>query len=205
MRRVSGAFWDERYSAPGYAYGSQPNDFLAEVAGSIPAGPVLCLAEGEGRNAVHLAGLGHAVTAVDVSRVGLDKAKSLARERGVAIETVCADLADFDIRPAAWSGIVSIWVHLDPALRARVHRACVAGLAPGGALVLEAYTPRQLARGTGGPTDALRLVTLEALRRELAGLDFEIARELEREVHEGRCHHGTSSVVQVLARKPAAR
>lgn len=200
---MSGAFWDERFSEPGYAYGSRPNDFLVDVAGRIPVGPVLCLAEGEGRNAVHLAGLGHAVTAVDISRVGLEKAEALARERGLAIETVLADLADYAIRRGAWAGIVSIWVHLDPALRARVHRACVEGLAPGGALVLEAYTPRQLAHQTGGPSDALRLMTLEALRRELAGLDFEIAREVEREIHEGRCHHGTSSVVQVLARKPA--
>lgn len=196
-------FWDERYSEPGYAYGTEPNDFLAEVAAALPPGPVLCLGEGEGRNAVHLAARGHAVTAVDASRVGLGKARALARERGVEIETVVADLADYAIRPAAWSGIVSIWVHLPPELRARVHRACVEGLVPGGAMVIEAYTPRQLAHGTGGPRDAILLLTLEALRRELEGLDFEITRELDREVHEGAFHRGLSSVVQVLARKPA--
>ncbi len=57
--------WDERYREPGYAYGSNPNDFLASVADRIPQGPVLCLAEGEGRNGVFLASRGHAVTAVD--------------------------------------------------------------------------------------------------------------------------------------------
>jgi SAM-dependent methyltransferase len=199
---MSGPFWDERYAEPGFAYGTEPNDFLAEVAGRIPPGPVLCLAEGEGRNAVFLAGLGHIVTAVDVSRVGLDKARRLASERGVDVATVVCDLADYAIHPAAWSGIVAIWMHLAPDLRARVLRACAEGLVPGGALVMEAYTPRQLAHGTGGPQDAVRLMTLEALRRELEGLDFEIGRECEREVAEGRCHHGTSAVVQVLARKP---
>jgi hypothetical protein len=78
----------------------------------------------------------------------------------------------------------------------------VAGLAPGGALVLEAYTPRQLALGTGGPQDEERTMTLAALRDELAGLDFEIGRELEREIREGRYHDGRGAVVQVLGRKP---
>ena len=76
-------FWERRYAEPGYAYGTEPNGFLVEVADRIPPGPVLCLAEGEGRNAVWLAGRGHAVTAVDASAAGLAKAEALARARGV--------------------------------------------------------------------------------------------------------------------------
>lgn len=194
--------WDARYGAPGYAYGTEPNGFLAEVAGRIPAGPVLSLAEGEGRNAVHLAALGHAVTAVDLSAVGLAKAHALARERGVAIATVQADLADLAIEPGAWSGIVSIFAHQPQPLRARLHAAVVRGLRPGGAFALEAYTPRQLAFGTGGPHDVALLVTLEALRAELVGLDLAVAREVEREVVEGAHHRGRAAVVQLLGFKP---
>ena len=116
--------WDERFSEPGFAYGTEPNDFLASVADRIPMGRVLSLAEGEGRNAVFLAGLGYEVTAVDSSRVGLAKAEGLAAERGVTIATVNADLADFEIEPGVWQGIISIFCHLPPVVRAAVHERC---------------------------------------------------------------------------------
>ncbi|MGB7769440.1 MAG: methyltransferase domain-containing protein [Verrucomicrobiia bacterium] len=195
------AFWNDRYAAAGHVYGEAPNAFVAEVAPQIPAGPVLCLAEGEGRNAVHLATLGHHVTAVDQSEVGLAKARRLAAARGVEIETVPANLANYSITPGAWAGIVATFAHLPPALRRRVHRDVVAGLQPGGVFVLEAYTPAQLAFGTGGPKSPELLMTLADLREELSGLDFLIARELERDVTEGAGHTGRAAVVQVLARQ----
>jgi SAM-dependent methyltransferase len=195
-------FWNERYAADGYAYGTAPNDFLVEVNGRIPPGRVLCLAEGEGRNAVFLAEQGHEVVAVDASPVGLEKARRLARERGVTIETAVTDLADFPIRPGCWSGIVSIFAHMPPATRREVHRRAVAGLAAGGAFVLEAYTPEQIALGTGGPPTAELTMSITALREELQGLGFEIARELRRDIREGVFHTGPGAVVQVLAFKP---
>jgi SAM-dependent methyltransferase len=200
---MTAQFWDERYAEPGFAYGTQPNDLVRESAAAFPPGPVLCLADGEGRNGVFLAGLGHEVTAMDLSRVGLDKADQLARERRVHLVTVCADLESYEIAPEAWSGIVSVWVHLPSALRRRVHAACVAGLVPGGVFLLEAYAPRQIELGTGGPTDLDRFASLAALETELAGLEFEIAREVEREIDEGRYHHGRSATFQILARRPS--
>ncbi len=196
--------WDDRYGGPEYAYGTAPNDFVAAMADRIPPGAVLCLAEGEGRNAVYLAGRGHRVTAVDASAAGMRKAQALARQHGVTIDAVVADLADFVIAPGAWDGIVSVFAHLPPPLRARVHRAAVAGLRPGGVFLLEAYTPRQLEFATGGPPTAELMMTAAALAGELAGLELQILRELEREVHEGRYHHGPGAVVQVLAVKPRA-
>ncbi|MEZ4701991.1 MAG: class I SAM-dependent methyltransferase [Rhodothermales bacterium] len=193
--------WDERYSTEEYIYGTDPNDFLAEMAGSLPVGQTLCLADGEGRNGVYLAGLGHAVTAVDSSSVGLDKARRLAATRGVEIATVHADLADFSIEPGAWDAVVSIFCHLPGALRRAVHRRVVEGLKPGGVLLLEAYTPDQLRFGTGGPPDVDRLMRLADLKTELDGLTFEVGRELERDVIEGRFHGGRGAVVQVFARK----
>jgi hypothetical protein len=196
-------FWDHRYdAAPGYVFGTEPNDFLAACAHHLPPGPVLCLAEGEGRNAVFLAGQGHAVTAVDQSAVGLTKASRLAAERGVTLTTVQADLADYAIEPGAWSGVVVIFAHLPPALRRSVNARAVAGLAPGGVYLAEVYSPGQLAHATGGPRERELLVTVADLRAELAGLDFLIARECERDVIEGTGHTGRAAVTQVLARRP---
>ena len=198
---MDAAFWNNRYAVAGHVFGEAPNTFVAEVAPQIPAGPVLCLAEGEGRNAVHLATLGHRVTALDQSDVGLSKARRLAGARDVKIVTVVADLANYSIAAGAWAGIVSIFAHLPPALRREVHRSVVAGLQSGGVFVLEAYTPAQLAFGTGGPKDPERLMTLAVLREELAGLELLIARELERDVTEGSGHTGRAAVVQILARR----
>lgn len=195
--------WDERFSPDEYVYGKEPNDFLREMAPRIPSGPVLCLGDGEGRNGVHLAGLGHDVTSVDGSAVGLAKARRLAAERGVEISTVHADLAHFVIDPGAWSGIVSIFLHLPQPLRAAVHAAAARGLRPGGVFLLEAYTPRQLALGTGGPSVKELLMEPEALREELAALDLERCEEVRRPVVEGLVHDGEAAVVQVVGMKPA--
>lgn len=196
-------FWEKRYAAPDFVFGTEPNDFLRSVAAEIPAGPVLCLAEGEGRNAVFLATRGHRVTAVDQSTTGLAKARALAAHRGVPLQTIVTDLSDFPIEPAAWSGVVVIFMHLPPDLRRDVLARTAVGLKPGGVLVLECYTPAQIAFGTGGPKDPALLPTLAGLREELPGLEFVIGQEIERDVLEGGGHTGRSAVVQVLARKPA--
>lgn len=196
------ALWDERYSAEGFFYGNDPNDFLRSQAGRIrPRGDVLCLAEGEGRNAVFLAGQGLNVTAVDGSQVGLTKLKGLAAQKHTSVETICADLADFDMGREKWDAIVSVWCHLPQTLRADVHARVVKALKPGGVFILEAYTPRQLQYKTGGPPVVELLMTLEALKSELVGMDFLHGVEIDRMIHEGRGHEGQSAVVQVSARR----
>ena len=194
-------FWNHRYALPGWAYGTAPNDFLRAVASQLE-GPVLCLGEGEGRNAVFLAQRGLEVTAIDLSPKALEKAQQLATERGVRITTQEADLADFDLGTAKWGAIASIWCHLPPWLRQRVHRDVVRALRPGGLVVVEAYTPAQLAFETGGPKSLDLLFDPNALGEDFAGLTFERFEVLEREVQEGDWHRGKSAVVQVLARKP---
>ena len=194
--------WDQRYSGQAFAYGTEPNAFLVAMAPRLPTGRVLCLGEGEGRNAVWLAGQGYDMTAVDASGVGLEKARRLAAERGVTITTVHSDLAAYDIEPDFWDGVLSIFCHLPSELRADVHRRCVAGLRPGGVMLLEAYTPRQIAHGTGGPSTVELMMDKETLRMELAGFQFLDLRECEREIHEGAFHNGLGAVVQMVARKP---
>lgn len=193
--------WDERYATEDYQYGTTANDFLCEVSAKIPVGDCLCLAEGEGRNAVYLAGLGHRVTAVDASAVGLGKARKLARQNGVQIETSVADLAEFKIEPESWDAVISIYCHVAAEIRSALHRKVVSGLCSGGMLVLEAYRPEQLQYGTGGPPTVENLMSLDLLREELSGLDFLHAVELEREVIEGHLHTGLGAIVQLVAVK----
>lgn len=195
--------WDERYNTEDYAYGKTANTFLVEHFSAIPQGRVLSIAEGEGRNAVFLARQGYAVTAVDSSAVGLEKARKLARENDVTIECIHADLASFDFGDQQWDGIVSIFCPMPSALKALVFPKIVKGLKPGGVFLLEAYTPEQLEYGTGGGKDADTMMTQAILGRELHGFEFHCLREVEREVVEGAYHTGLASVVQAIAAKPS--
>ncbi|HEV2859630.1 MAG TPA: class I SAM-dependent methyltransferase [Pyrinomonadaceae bacterium] len=193
--------WDERYGTEEYAYGTKPNEFLEANVGRIPKGKVLSLAEGEGRNAVFLAKRGYAVTAVDASQVGLNKARKLAEENGVVVEFIHADLADYDLGENRWDGIVSIFCPLPSSLRKQLYKKVEAGLRPNGVFLIEAYTPDQLKHGTGGGNSADVMQTKESLSLELAGLKFTHLVELERDVREGIYHTGVGAVVQAIATK----
>ncbi len=194
--------WDARYNSTEYVFGKEPNDFLKAQVAQIPAGGrVLCLGEGEGRNAVFLAKQGFRVVAVDLSQVGLNKTQELSRENGVTVETICADLSDFEIGAETWDAIVSIWCHLPSDLRKRVHAASHRGLQVGGVFILEAYRPEQIALNTGGPKNLDMLYSLNDLKTDLHAMNLLHANTLERDVQEGEGHSGHSAVVQIVARK----
>lgn len=196
-------FWNPRFAGEQYAYGDAPNDFLKEQAPRLAAGSrILSLGEGEGRNAVYLATLGHQLTAVDAAHTGLIKLLQRAAQRNLGITATLADLADYPIAPGSWDAIVSIFCHLPPGLRRQVLADCVTGLAPGGLFILEGYTPRQLGFGTGGPKDPELLLEPDTLRQELAGLELLHFAEVQREVIEGSLHTGMAAVLQIVARKP---
>lgn len=194
--------WDTRYGYDGYFYGTDPNDFVAKHYHRLPEhGRVLCLADGEGRNSVFLASHGFDVTAVDQSAVGLEKATRLARERGVVITAIQADLAQWPLGAQDWDAIVAIFCHLPPSIRRHVHEQIPGALKPGGVLLLEAYTPAQLAFGTGGPPYAELMLTADILTAELPPLVFDHLLETERQIIEGSGHTGRGAVVQAIARR----
>jgi len=193
--------WNQRYSDEQYVYGTEPNDFLVAMSQQLSKGKALCIGEGEGRNAVWLAQRGFKVTAVDSSEIGLHKAEKLARSRGVKIETIHADLADFPIENQQWNTIISIFCHLPSKLREEVHKRCISGLHKQGTILLEAYTPLQLELNTGGPSKLDLMMDVNTLANDFKGLSFFHLQERLREVNEGQYHHGTGAVVQVLAAK----
>ncbi len=195
-------FWDERYGSEDFVYGASPNAFLVSVADRFPAtGRALDIGAGEGRNALFLASRGLDVIAVDQSVIGMRKAEERARERGVRLRAIAADLRDWDGEAGSFDVISSIFVHLPREVREAVHRRVKGWLRVGGMYVVEAYAPDQIARATGGPKDSALLASLETIVKELEGLEIEHARALVRDVREGAGHTGEASVVQVVARK----
>ncbi len=120
------AFWNARYAGDEYAYGTAPNDFLVAQVALLPVGqPVLCLADGEGRNGVWLASRGFDVTSIDVAQQGLDKAQALAKRAGVSLQTLRADVTRHELGENRWGAIVSIFLHLPRRARALLLGRCV--------------------------------------------------------------------------------
>lgn len=193
--------WDQRYNTDTYQYGTIPNEFLAANHRQIPVGKVICLAEGEGRNAVYLAKKGYDVTAVDQSAVGLAKGARLAATQGVSVNWVHADLEDYDLGSEKWQGIVAVFCHLPVALRVRLHQNIPQALTENGVFLMEAYHPDQLKFRTGGPGNEAMLISADNMRLELKGLKFEMLTEVERKVVEGQLHTGLGAVTQLIARK----
>jgi SAM-dependent methyltransferase len=192
--------WNERYRSDEFAYGTEPNSFLAENA-NLLSGPVLSLAEGEGRNAVFLASLGLDVLGVDGSEVGLAKAKKLAELKGVSFRTEVVDLATYEPPDSSFGAVVSISAHLPSDVRRRLYPLVERCLKPGGIILLEAYSRSQLSRDTGGPKDVDMLMTVENIKHEFPNFDVLLCHEIEREVVEGEFHTGMASVVQFIGKR----
>ncbi len=206
MLAVMASFWDERYSTDDYLFGTEPNRFLASQRERLTRGAgrrVLALADGEGRNGVWLAGQGLDVTSVEASAIAVAKARRLAESRGVTVHTEIADVTRWDLGDERWDAIVAIFIQfLGSEERRRLHTRVVRALAPGGLLVLQGYTPKQLEHKTGGPPCADNLYTAADLRAELAGLTVVHLEEHEAPLDEGRAHAGMSALVDLVAEKP---
>lgn len=193
--------WDQRYADKDYVYGTEPNDFLREHAAKLN-GPVLSLAEGEGRNAVFLAGLGLEVLGVDSSAVGLQKAQALAKSKQLSIDTEVVDLADFTPETNHYGCVISISAHLPSQIRNRLYPLIEQSLKPGGLLILEAYAEEQLERDTGGPKDIDMLMSLEKIQCEFPTLTPVVLQAVTRNIVEGKFHTGEACVVQFIGQKP---
>ena len=204
-------FWDQQYSAPDFKYGTQANWFLRNQAAHLhPGSDVLLPGDGEGRNSVWLAQRGHHVTAVDNSRVGLNKAARLACENGVAIALIEADLEQWVPTPDSVDAIVLTYVHLPASWRRMAHQRLVSALRPGGWLILEAFHPQQLQHSSGGPKDEAMLYTVEMIRSDLATdpaifLDEVLVWEGEAHLDEGSGHQGVAHLTRYVAHRVKVR
>ena len=184
--------WESRYRAGDYVPNREPVPFLAAEARKLKPGRALCLAAGAGRNAVFLAELGFAVTAVDIAPAGLAWCRRLAAERGVEVETIAADVLSFDAGVESWDLVTNLYFH-EPAVFARVRSA----LRSGGHFLFQTYARAQAGFGWG-PRNPDHLADPKELRLAFAG--WELLRFAERvnRLEDGR----QEAVVQLLARKP---
>jgi 2-polyprenyl-3-methyl-5-hydroxy-6-metoxy-1,4-benzoquinol methylase len=194
--------WNKRFAGDGYLFGTAPNDWLRQHAAVWqPGDRVLSVADGEGRNSVWLAGRGLAVDAFDIAGLGVAKAHRLAATQAVSVNFAVTDCDAFAWPHAAYDGVAAIFVQFaDPAMRDRLFKNIIKSLKPGGTLVLQGYTLKQLDYRTGGPPIASHLYTEAMLRAAFAELQIIELREYEAEIAEGSGHKGRSALIGMVAR-----
>lgn len=195
------SFWNERYSAAEYAYGTHPNVFFKTCLPQLPVGNLLLPAEGEGRNAVFAASQGWQVEAFDYSEAGMQKAQALATSQGVEISYAIYDIRSFPWETAAYDAVGLFFVHVPPDLRQFLHAQAIRTLKPGGHLILEAFAPAQLQFQSGGPRDTSMLYTPELLEQDFQELEIILSDTLITTLEEGPYHSGTAAVTRLFAKK----
>ena len=196
--------WQGRYSGPGYAFGKEPNYFLKSCMQLLPrSGRVLAVADGEGRNGVWLAEQGLDVLSIDFSPLAQAKARALAVEKGVSVNFELADVHKWNYPEAAFDAVVEIFTQFSSQDERRLKWAGMRRtLKPGGLLIIQGYTPKQLQYGTGGPKQIENLYTRAMLEEAFSDFCDLLIVEEEREMHEGTSHVGMSALINLTARKP---
>jgi SAM-dependent methyltransferase len=201
------AFWDERYKGEDFAFGTAPNAFLASQTHHLTPGlRALAPGDGEGRNGVWLAQQGLIVDTVDVSPLGVAKARGLAKDRGVSINASIADLLTWSWPRDAYDVLAALYIHFFDGDRPGMHRAMLDSLKPGGILILEAFRPEQLElqkeHRSGGPRTVDMLYSKAKLAGDFAGTSILQLEEATLELAEGQRHKGLAAVIRAVVRRP---
>lgn len=197
--------WNERYDREEYVYGTEPNAFLKTCAPLLKPGQrALAVADGEGRNGVWLAIQGLKVTGFDASAVGLEKAKRLAARQRVEVDYRLASVENWVWERNAYDMVAAIFIQFaEPQVRTLIFKGMIRTLKPGGLLLLQGYTPRQLEYGTGGPRVVENLYMRPMLEDAFAALSIVQLEEHNSQIDEGPGHSGMSALIDLVARKPA--
>ncbi len=196
-------FWDERFSADEYFYGTEPNTFFKEEIDKLAPGKALFLGEGEGRNSVYAAKLGWQVDAVDYSAEGRKKALALAEKNNVEINYTLENLENFSPRENYYDLVVIVFLHLPEELRKKVHGKATGSLKAGGRIIMEVFDKDQLKYGTGGPRNIDLLYSLEDVYTDFQDLDIEKFGKYVVELEESAGHKGKASVIRYVGVKTA--
>ncbi|WP_295336873.1 bifunctional 2-polyprenyl-6-hydroxyphenol methylase/3-demethylubiquinol 3-O-methyltransferase UbiG [Flavobacterium sp.] len=194
-------FWDERYAAEAYAYGTAPNVFFKETIGEIPKGKLLFPAEGEGRNAVFAAQLGYEVYAFDTSKEAKNKADKLAQKYGVTLDYSVGDLETLNYPESYFDALILIYAHVPAEIRTAFCQHLLRLLKPNGQIIFESFSQEQLNYTSGGPKNSEMLFSEAQVKNDFPNVDFDFLTTEVISLDEGKYHQGLGSVVRFRARK----
>jgi cyclopropane fatty-acyl-phospholipid synthase-like methyltransferase len=197
--------WEERFAKEEYLFGTEPVPFLTKHDALFQAGQsVLSIAEGEGRNSVHLAKKGMNVTGVEFAPSAVAKAQKLAALHDVQPTFILSDLFEWNWPHNTYDITLGLFFQfVGPAGRDILWRKMLDATRPGGLILIHGYTPKQLEFGTGGPPDVANMYTSADFGPVFQDCEVLVCEEYEAEQRSGSAHVGMSALIDFIARKPA--
>lgn len=193
-------FWNNKFARDGYLYGLKPNTFLASKIKLLKRDSnLLCLGEGEGRNAIFFAKRGFKVTAIDASDIGLEKLENRAKEENLEIQTCCMDLNDWK-DDKKYDVIVASYLHMYKDERAQLFEQIEESLAQDGYFIGEFFSKKQLNYTSGGPKDEDLLYTVDDFKMHFLYCEKDI-KEVVTILDEGKGHQCEACVIRVIIQK----
>ena len=193
------SMWNNRYASDEYVYGIHPNIFFKDKIDGTESGKLLLPAEGEGRNAVYAAGKGWDVCAFDFSSNACEKAMLLSKQNKVSIQYAVHSMDEADYEKESFDMLA--FIHAHNTNRKDNHRHLLNFLKPGGTVILEAFSKKQINNNTGGPKDINMLYSIKELKEDFSQLSELDVWEEEIVLDEGNLHCGKSSVIRLIGKK----
>ena len=157
--------------------------------------------EGEGRNAVYAAKQGWNVTAFDSSSTGKNKAEALASANKVKINYLLSDFENFNNDHQYYDCIALIFVHLPKHLRKKIHQKSLSFIKPGGTLIFEGFSKKQIDYNTGGPKNIEMLFSEEELSDDFSEMKELKIIKTKTHLKEGFYHNGLTSTIRLVGTK----
>lgn len=197
------AFWNAKFQTPNLIYGEAPNNFVKEnVALFKNMRKVLCLGEGEGRNALFLAKLGLEVEALDASDVALFKLQKRAQEEHLFI-TLRHTLLEYWSPEPLYDAVVCTYLHLPKNDQKELFKKSLQALKTGGLFIAELFSESQLLYSSGGPKERELLYEFDTTLNTLKSLPCTILKLAQEMVtlNEGEKHNGRASVIRIILEK----
>lgn len=194
-------FWNKKFDIDGYLYGMEPNAFIKACYQNFKKSQrILCLGEGEGRNALFLAKRGYEVVALDASDIGLKKLETQALKENINLKTRCIDLNDW-VPSKKYGAIIFSFLHLLPHEKQALFTKIDDALKAKGFFVAEVFAKNQLNYESGGPKEVDLLYTVDDFKEAFPHCIIHKLEEVEVMLDEGKGHQGLAKVIRIIAQK----
>ena len=151
-------FWDERYNDSDSVWSGNPNPQLVAQAAGLTPGRALDAGCGEGADALWLAQRGWAVTAVDISRIALQKAAQHASAQATSVAAAAGsivfehhDLLGWTPPESSFDLVNAQFMHLPQADRDPLYARLAAAVAVGGSLLIVGHSASDIHSGARRP------------------------------------------------------
>lgn len=170
--------WDARYRSAETIWSGNPNPQLVAQVADLRPGTALDVGSGEGADAIWLAARGWQVTAMDLSRVALDRAAgraaSIGQDVSARITWQQADVLSWDTAPWQFDLVSAQFMHLPRPAREVLHRRLAGAVRPGGTLLIVGHHPSDLETSMRRPKVPDFLFTADEIAAALDPDDWQV-------------------------------